>query len=823
MSAKRRRRIRLRGVLAVLVLAALVVCTIPVAGFTTRATSSFTEYEQGLLAAGFPESYVHLLSRLHEQHPAWKFEPYHTGLNWTEAVAAECSGGRSLIVHTADEVFKSKAAGCYDPATGAYTFVESGFVTASEFAVSFYMDPRNFLREEYILQFESLAYNEGANELAVIEKILAGSVLSGQILYKNSKGELLSIDTTYAQAIQDAGRRHGVNPYYLASKLRNEVGSGGATISGTVAGYEGLYNFYNIYAYGASSIQQSLAWAGSGTTYNRPWTTPVRSIDGGAEYIASGYLARGQNTSYFQRFNVVSKPYYSHQYMTALHGAAEEALNSYKAISAEVLNAERTFVIPVYNNMPQSSAYLADSISLVNYAGSGVANASVNLRTSPTTSVSNRSGIVLPEGTAVTILEEVRSSGTDFLKYPYWYKVAYTGASGSHEGYVRAKYISASYTQNPLELGSTLQLQYLLSPSGASEAPVVFSSDSAVAAVNSGGTVVGAGEGVAYITARTNNGSRVTMCLSVMPSVSGIVSVTELVLNAEQLTLSSGETFRLAAQVFPQDATLKTIHWSSDNPSVAAVGADGTVQAVSGGTAVIVASAADGGVFASCQVTVNAPVIEEPKLEPTNWVDLDSDLSDLQQTIDELRKAIEEAEKLDALTAGLLESAPIEPPADMPEYDPDAMLPGLESGDAARPSLPGAKVTSFAVTVADENGAPVPDAAVVLKSASGKTVSTARHVTEGQYIFETILDGSYTVEITAPDGRTAAGAVALKNGAVDGETAFALQPPPQRSDLGVKIAIGAGGLILLVIVISSIVSAVRRKKAGRKQTWYRQV
>lgn len=823
MSAKRRRRFEIRRLLAVLLLTALVVCTIPLAGFRTRATSSFTEYEQGLLAAGFPESYVHLLSRLHTQHPNWKFEPYHTGLNWAEAVAAECSGGRSLIVHTADEIFKSKAAGCYDPATGAYTFVESGFVTASEFAVSYYMDPRNFLREEYILQFESLAYNAAADELAVIEKILAGSVLSGQILYKNSHGELLSIDTTYAQAMLDAGRRHGVNPYFLASKIRNEVGSGGATISGTVSGYEGLYNFYNIYAYGASSIQQSLAWAGSGTTYSRPWTTPVRSIDGGAEYIAAGYINRGQNTSYFQRFNVVSKPYYSHQYMTALHGAAEEALNSYKALSPDVLDAERTFVIPVYNNMPQSSAYLADSISLVNYAGSGVANASVNLRTTPTTVGSNKSGVVLPEGTPVAILEEVRSSGTDFMKYPYWYKVAYTSGTGSHEGYVCAKYVSASYTQNPLELGSTLQMQYLLSPSGASESPVVFSSDAAVASVTADGAVVGMGEGVAYITARTNNGSRVTMCLSVVPSVSGIISVTELVLNAEQLTLSSGETFRLAAQVFPQDATLKTIHWSTDNPSVAAVGADGTVQAVGGGTAVVVASAADGGVFATCQVTVNAPVIEEPKIEPDNWVDLDSNLSDLQQTMEELRKAIEEAEKLDALTAGLLESAPIAPPEDMPEYDPDAMLPGLEGDAAARPNLPGAKVTSFAVTVADENGAPVPDAAVVLKSASGKTVSTARHVTEGQYIFETILDGSYTVEITAPDGRTAAGAVTLKNGAVDGETAFALQPPPQRSDTGIKIALAAGALVVTVIVISSIVSHTRRKKAGRKQTWYRQV
>ena len=826
MKRKKEKKYIFRRAFAVLLLAALVLCTIPLAGFRPQATSSFTEYEQGLIAAGFPESYVHLLSRLHAAHPAWKFEPYHTGLNWAEAVAAECSGGRSLIVHSADEIFKSKAAGCYDPATGAYTFVESGFVTASEFAVSYYMDPRNFLRDEYILQFESLSYNASPNELGVLQSILAGSALDGSVIvYKNSKGENNTIELSYAQAILDAGKKHGVNPFYLASKIRNEVGSGGATISGTVAGYEGLYNFYNIYAYGANSIQQSLAWAGSGNSYNRPWTTPVRSIDGGAEYIASGYLSRGQNTSYFQRFNVVSKPYYSHQYMTAIHGAAEEAKNTYAALAADVFNAERTFVIPVYNNMPQSSAHLADSIGLANYYGTGVANASVNLRTSPTTSASNKSGKVLPAGTAVTILEEVRSCGTDFMKYPHWYKVSYNAGGAAQEGYVCAKYINASYTQTQLELGATMQMQYALSPVGASESPTVTSSNTAVATVNSNGNVVGVGEGIATITATTNNGSRVTMSLSVVPSASGIISVTELALNAEQLTLTSGETFQLAVQVFPQDATLKTITWSTDNASVAAVGKDGNVQAVGGGTAVIVASAADGGVFATCQVSVNAPVIEEPELPIGDLIDFDTSLEQIQQTIEGLQQAIEEAEKLDKLTSGLLqEGADI--PGEVPEVDSSLIPPGelLPEGDndfLKHETLPGAQVTSFAISVTAPDGSTVTDAAVVLRSASGKTVSTARHVADGQYIFETILDGSYTVEIIAADGRTVSGPITLSGGTLSGETAFALEPPAERSELGLLIALAAGGVILVMIIIGSIVGHVRRKKAGRKRTWYR--
>lgn len=821
---KKKRPFALRRALAVLGLAALVIGTLPMTGFRPQAGSTFNDYEQGLVSAGFPESYVHLLSRLHDRHPSWHFEPFHTGLNWAAAVAAECSAGRSLVVSTAGDAFKSKAAGCYDPATGAYTFVESGYVTASEFAVSYYMDPRNFLRDEYILQFESLVYHAASNELGVIQSILSGSVLDrNQIVYKTSAGADNTIDISYAQAILEAGQTYGVNPYYLASKIRNEVGSGGATISGTVDGYRGLYNFYNIYAYGASSVQQSLAWAGSGSSYSRPWTTPVRSIHGGAEYIARGYLDRGQTTSYFQRFNVVNQPYYSHQYMTAISGAAEEACNTYRALSADVLGAERTFVIPVYENMPQSATYLADSISLQNYYNTGVANATVNLRTAPTTDA-GKSG-VLPEGSAVTILEEARSSGTDFLKYPYWYRVSY---GGGQEGYVCANYINVSYTQTTLEAGGTLQLQYLLSPAGAAESPVVSSSNNAVATVNSTGTVVGVGVGTAYITATVNNGDRVTTCLSVVPSTTGIVAVTELVLNAENLSLGSGETYQLAAEIFPQDATFKTVHWSSNNTSVVTVGSeDGLVQAIGGGSAVVVGASADGGVYAVCHVTVNAPVLEEPESQTGGLVDLETSLEQVQQTIAQLQEAIAAAEKLDLETAGLLQGElpelpeVSETPSDIPLPDPDALAPGLEDDGLRRPAMPNTQTTSFTVQVAHPDGSAADDAAVLLKSSSDKIVSNAHFVTDGQYIFENILNGSYTVEVTAADGQVYRQDIQLQSGVLSGDTAFVLQPPQQHGKLGFYLALGAVSLAVLALVAVGVIGRLKRKRSHARRKWYR--
>ena len=71
--AGRRKPFAVRRWLAVLLLAAMVLGTLPLAGFHSQAGSTYSEYEQGLVSAGFPESYVHLLSRLHEQdgpHPA---------------------------------------------------------------------------------------------------------------------------------------------------------------------------------------------------------------------------------------------------------------------------------------------------------------------------------------------------------------------------------------------------------------------------------------------------------------------------------------------------------------------------------------------------------------------------------------------------------------------------------------------------------------------------------------------------------------------------------------------------------------------------------
>lgn len=85
------------------------------------------------------------------------------------------------------------------------------------------------------------------------------------------------------------------------------------------------------------------------------------------------------------------------------------------------------------------------------------------------------------------------------------------------------------------------------------------------------------------------------------------VRVSQITLNTKALTLKVGDTERLTAAVSPYNADNPTIIWSSDNASIAKV-SDGTVTAVSPGTAKITAKADDGGMSDACVVTVLMPV-----------------------------------------------------------------------------------------------------------------------------------------------------------------------------------------------------------------------
>ena len=106
---------------------------------------------------------------------------------------------------------------------------------------------------------------------------------------------------TWAEAIYQAGQTAGVNPYVLASMILVEQGSNGTggCISGTVKGYEGYYNFFNIGAYKSgsmSAVERGVWYASQSGTYERPWNTRYKSILGGAIFYSQQYVQKNKNT-----------------------------------------------------------------------------------------------------------------------------------------------------------------------------------------------------------------------------------------------------------------------------------------------------------------------------------------------------------------------------------------------------------------------------------------------------------------------------------------------------------------------------------------------
>jgi uncharacterized repeat protein (TIGR02543 family) len=86
------------------------------------------------------------------------------------------------------------------------------------------------------------------------------------------------------------------------------------------------------------------------------------------------------------------------------------------------------------------------------------------------------------------------------------------------------------------------------------------------------------------------------------------VPVSGVTLNKTVLTLTEGESERLIATVHPADALNQSVSWGTGDSGKATVAADGTVTAVSAGTAVITVITADGDKTATCTVTVQKPV-----------------------------------------------------------------------------------------------------------------------------------------------------------------------------------------------------------------------
>lgn len=311
-------------------------------------TGDNTDFVTAMKNAGFPDSYIPNLTALHNKYPSWTFEAVNTGLNWDTVIENESINGLNLVSKSADNSKKSTAAGAYNWSTNTWVEYEPGWVSASSSYIAYLMDPRNFLDETNIFQFQSLAYSPNET-LGGVQSIIKGTFMEGTKSYSNN-GEKIN----YADTFMDVAKSSGVSAYHIASRIKQEQGINGTSplISGTYSGYEGYYNFFNFSATG--STKALIYKNGLSFAKKQGWNTRVKSISGGSVKVGSNYINKGQNTLYFEKFNVVNtSSLYFHQYMGNVTAAMTEGRNLAKGYSDK--NQAFVFKIPVYNNMPSSA------------------------------------------------------------------------------------------------------------------------------------------------------------------------------------------------------------------------------------------------------------------------------------------------------------------------------------------------------------------------------------------------------------------------------------------------------------------------------------
>ncbi len=536
------------------ILAVLLICTLVLSCsfiHSFAATAEETAYKNQLKSAGFPDLYLEKLWQMHQKYPNWTFVPYQTGLDWDTAVAQESTGGKNLVYiqpdssYCATRLYRSQSLGAYTSKAGFdYDYVvrdgsdanQKGWIDATPMAVAYYMNPYTFIGNEItILQYESLEWNFGdslSEAEAVVETMLRNTFMSatansynanyvsnGKIIYKDTTGKTVATDITYANAICAAAKTNNINPCYLTAKILGEVGTGGSgSTTGTYANYAGYYNYLNI---GASDSSTGEAVAnGLARAKREGWTSPQLAISGGAKFIASSYIAKGQNTSYFQKFNVTTANTYNNQYMTAVNGVVNTTYSTYSGYKTYgILNTAKTFYIPVFKNMPDATSGL---VKFQGYTNVGVTNTSTNVRKNA--GVDHDKVTTFASGKSVTVYGGYRDQrvaydsvyGTDSTFYrmytPLWYKV--------DSGYICEDYLNVSASE-VLQVGKTLQLKY--SVDAGTEKPRFMSLDTRIATVNANGLVTAVGTGTTKVVAYLTNGSFAVLNVTVsQASVNGV-------------------------------------------------------------------------------------------------------------------------------------------------------------------------------------------------------------------------------------------------------------------------------------------------------------
>lgn len=549
----------------------------------------------------FPDSYKPYLEELSKNHPNWEFIPLYTNLDWNYVISEENKFGKNLVPINYSDNWKNKTPGQYN------VEIDAGWVDSSKEAVMYLMDPRNFLNEVRIFQFEELSYNSSTNNIEGIEKILYGTEFyNKKVSYLNNSGESILTSSKYSDLILKASKTSYVSSYHIASRIKQEVGPflSHKSISGDVSGYKGLYNFYNI---GATSSSEPLGAIKNGLRYARdgngasestkkkyliPWNTKEKSITGGAIFIGSSYINKGQNTIYLQKFDVYDKTgdgLFWHQYMTNVLAPYSESKSIYNGYSKMgMLDNSLSFIIPIYNNMPDimqespsinQKDFVSDNTKVYSTGNN------VNIRTGPSTSYEIITKVNLNE--KMTRIKKGKQSNDK------WDKVI---LENGIIGYISSNYvdiykqpeiekIEINFTDKVILKGEKKKLNIKIYPEEAKNNKVSYiSSNPEIITVDDEGYMQAIRSGKSKIIVKSNENN-----VSSEIDLEVYSKVTDISLDQSKIYLTKDNTFKINAFIAPDDANNKNIIYESLNNDIAKVDTLGNITGVNIGETTIIA------------------------------------------------------------------------------------------------------------------------------------------------------------------------------------------------------------------------------------------
>ena len=284
--------------------------------------------------------YKELIDKLQENHPNWTFTLFYTKLDWNEVISQEGHKDNTLYPLNLIPESSKYPEDWICEIDKDKRFDNGTWLCASDKAIMNQMDPRNILNEENIFEFKELNYKEGAQTIEGISEITKDSFLEGENI---------------ANTLIKAGESSNLDPYFIASRLIQEQGRDGSTLSrGYVYNETTVYNPFNIRATGNST--QEIIENAAKYAYEQGWDTLEKGLLGGVEFVKEGYINKGQNTLYLQKFDIVNQDeeLYKNQYMQNLLAPMSEASNMLEIYKlSNTVDSKFNFIIPLYENMPE--------------------------------------------------------------------------------------------------------------------------------------------------------------------------------------------------------------------------------------------------------------------------------------------------------------------------------------------------------------------------------------------------------------------------------------------------------------------------------------